>query len=61
MDDDKTDLQIRKFLRRVGIESHSAIRAAIEAADGDLVVKMQLTVGDDPTPVKVFDATIEAG
>ena len=57
--------QIRKFLKRVGVESHEAIKAALDAVSdppsgGTLGVRMVLTLDGDETKAKKFETTIGA-
>jgi hypothetical protein len=59
MSDDEINMQIRKFLKRVGVESHEAIAKAVDAADGKPVrIRMALTIGTGSEPEKNFEATI---
>ena len=62
MTDDERNMAIRKFLKRVGVETHEAINTALEAAEaagGDgLNVRMTLTLDGAEVPVKVFETNI---
>jgi hypothetical protein len=59
MADDGSDMEIRKFLKRVGVECHEAIAAALAGDGGDeLEVKMVLHIGVDGAPAKTFEATL---
>jgi|GEM_PF-6574484 len=59
MSDDDRDMQIRKFLKRVGVESHEAIAAALaQSAGGSLSVRMVLSIGDGDDPAKTFEASL---
>jgi len=55
---EERDMQIRKYLKRVGVESHEAIKAALGATSGDAVtIRMVLTIdGDD---AKSFETEID--
>ncbi len=57
------NIQIRKFLKRVGVESHEAINAALDATSGSpsgntLTVRMVLSLDGDEANAKVFETTI---
>jgi len=55
------DMQIRKYLKRVGVESHEVIKAALDAASGDaLNVRMVLTIGGDDANATAFETDIDA-
>ena len=59
------NIRIRKFLKRVGVESHEAINAALDAASGSpsggtLNVRMVLTLDGDEAKAKIFETTIGA-
>lgn len=59
MSDDGNDMQIRKFLKRVGVESHEAIAAALAADAGAAVdFKIVLHIGGAAEPAKTFETSI---
>lgn len=61
MSDDGSDMQIRKFLKRVGVESHEVIAAALAAAAGEAIpVKMALYTGGAEKPAKTFESSMNA-
>jgi len=55
---EERDMQIRKYLKRVGVESHEAVKAALDATHGGAVtIRMVLTIdGDD---AKSFETEID--
>ena len=60
MSDDGADRQIRKFLKRVGVESHEAIAAALAGgAQGAIPIKMVLHIGDAEAPAKTFETAMD--
>ncbi len=65
MTEEERTIQIRTFLKRVGVESHEAINAALDAASGSpsggtLGVRMVLTIDGNEANAKVFETTIGA-
>ena len=63
MTEEERNIQIRKFLKRVGVESHEAINAALDAASGSpsggtLGVRMVLTLAGNEANARVFETTI---
>ena len=65
MTEEERTIQIRKFLKRVGVESHEAINAALDAASGSpsggtLGVRMALTLDGNEANARVFETTIGA-
>ena len=64
MDKDQVEIQIRKFLKRVGVESHAAIDQAVAAASNDgaatpLRLKMTLEVAGAAPSERHFEAEID--
>lgn len=59
MGDDAGDMQIRKFLKRVGVESHEAIASALAGSRGPCTVKVVLEIGDGGEPAKIFEASMD--
>ena len=65
MTEEERNIQVRKFLKRVGVESHEAINAALDAAadspsGGTLGVRMVLTLNGNDANAKLFETTIGA-
>lgn len=61
MTDDERNMAIRKFLKRVGVETHEALNAALESAEAGadgLNVRMTLSFDGAEVPVKVFETNI---
>lgn len=60
MSSEEQTLQIRKFLKRVGVESHNAIEAALATATAPVSLRMELVIdGEESTRID-FDTKIDA-
>lgn len=59
MSSEEQTMQIRKFLKRVGVESHNAIEAALASNKGPVSLRMELTIGGGETKTLSFDAKID--
>jgi hypothetical protein len=57
---DEQTMQIRKFLKRVGVESHTAIEAALASATSPISLRMELVIEGAESTRLAFDAEIDA-
>lgn len=60
MSSEEQTLRIRKFLKRVGIESHNAIEAALASATAPVSLRMELVIDGEESSRIAFDAKIDA-
>lgn len=61
MDEDRFNMELRKFLKEVGVTSQREVERAVRSGagqDGRLRLRMVLTSPDDPTLHHVVDHTI---
>ena len=59
MSSEDQTLQVRKFLKRVGVESHNAIDAALAASKGPVSLRMELVIEGEESTRIAFDAKID--
>ncbi len=64
MDEDRFNMELRKFLKEVGVTSQREVERVVRdgaAKDGRLRLQMVLTSPDAPSLHHVIDHTIELG